>query len=252
MNIDFINTLLDASRDVVMGYFRNPHLSIDTKADQTPVSIADRESEIIIRKLIEQFYPDHGIIGEEFGITNRDVDHIWIIDPIDGTKAFIAGIDTFANMVCLLHKGIPILSGIGFPARNERYIAIDGITYLNGETITVQHHELINCSLCYTDPSMFKSTQIQQVTAIKAITQDENIGGDAYNYCRLAGGDARVVMEADLQPYDFLPLVPIIENAGGTITDWNGHPLTLTSTGEAIATPHDHTIAINALQTAIA
>ena len=201
MNMDFINTLLDASRDVTMGYFRSTDLSIDTKADQSPVSVADKESETVIRKLISESYPDHGIIGEEFGTTNGDADYIWIIDPIDGTKAFIAGIDTFANMVCLLHKGTPIISGIGFPARDERYIAIDGVTYLNGSPVKVVSHAVADCDVCYTDTTMFPTDAHKQgLATLQSMTKGEITGGDAYNYCRMAMGDARVVIEANLQP----------------------------------------------------
>ena len=248
MNTDFINCLLDVSRDISMHYFCKDNLHIETKADQSPVSIADKKAETAIRELIHQSYPAHGIIGEEFGADNADAEFVWSIDPIDGTRAFISGLDTFANMVCVLQNNIPIASGIGFPARGERYIAINGVTTLNGTQVQSQSYPISACQLSYTGLYMFTETQAKTLDKLRHVTAGESVGGDAYNYCRLAAGDNRIVCEADLQPYDFYPLIPILKNAGAYITDWQGQTLTRHSTGEVIASPSNHQQIIQVLQ----
>lgn len=250
MTPKFINTLLDTAGKIAMQYFRTQGLSISTKSDNSPVSIADKQAEQAIRQHITATYPTHGIIGEEFGTTNPTAEYLWIIDPIDGTKAFIAGENTFANMVCLLHNGTPILSGIGFPAmtqntrQGERYIAHNDTTTLNNTPIQVQPHAVADCTLCYTGEYMFNADELPAVHALQHATARTKTGGDAYNYCRMATGDAHIVIESDLQPYDYLPLMPIIHNAGGTITDWQGNALTLNSAkstgGQVLATPAHH------------
>ena len=248
MDTKFINFLLDISGDISMQYFRTAGLRVDKKSDDSPVSIADKQAEQAMRERIRRAYPEHGIIGEEFGVDNADAEYVWIIDPIDGTRAFIAGVDSFANMVCVLHNHRPILSGIGFPAREERYIAIDGVTYLNGTPVHSIPHRIVDCALSYTGLYMYNATQLKTFAKLRTMTNGERVGGDAHNYCRLAAGDARIVCEADLQPYDFLPLVPILQNAGATISDWQGNPLHIHSSGEVIASPAHHTQIIEALQ----
>ncbi|MGB1361136.1 MAG: inositol monophosphatase family protein [Alphaproteobacteria bacterium] len=239
MDKNFINTLLDAAGDITLNYFNSDNLHIETKADDSPVSKADKDAETVIRGLIKQSYPEHGIIGEEFGCENEGAEYTWIIDPIDGTRAFINGIDTFANMVCLLHNDKPILSGIGFPAKSQRYIAYDNKTFVNEIETTVGVHNLSDCKVSYSLSEMFTADEFKTVEKITAFTQGAKVGGDAYNYCRMTAGDNLIVMESDLKPYDFLPLVPIIKNAGGYIADWNGNELTLQSGNQVIATPFE-------------
>ena len=234
MNTEFLNKLLDTASEITMRYFGSD-LNIESKSDDSPVTTADRESETAIRKLINETYPDHGILGEEFGSENAGAEYVWIIDPIDGTKAFINNIDTFANMVGLLKNGVPVMSGIGFPAKNERYIGIDNKAYMNGNEITVSNQELAECDVCFCGQYMFNESELNQVNKVIEKARGTIVGGDAYNYCRVAFGEKRVVVESDLHPYDFLPLVPILNGAGANITDWNGDNLTMKSTGQVVA-----------------
>ena len=235
MNIQFLNTLLDTAGDITLHHFGADNLNVESKADDSPVTIADTLAEKTLRALIKQSYPEHGILGEEFGVESSDADYMWIIDPIDGTRAFMNGIDTFANMVGLLHRGVPIMSAVGFPARGERYIGIDNKAYLNGVEIMASTAPLSECKLSYTGAYMFTPDEFDAVEMVALRSDGVIEGGDAYNYCRMACGDNRVVVESDLKPYDFLPLIPIINGAGGTITDWNGNTLTLNSGTQVVA-----------------
>lgn len=250
MHVDFMHHLLDVSQNISMHYFRSEDLCVDTKSDASPVSVADKKSETAIRESIRKAYPHHGIIGEEFGTENVGASpYTWIIDPIDGTRAFIAGRDTFANMVCLLENNRPILSGIGFPAKSERYMAYDGKTTRNDVIIHVDTHvDIASAKTCHSGLHMFNDTQRVYLGAVMDATHDVLETGDAYNYCRLCAGDNLVVCEADLQPYDFLPVQLMVQNAGGTITDWQGKDLTMDSIGEVLATPCNHAQIIQILQ----
>ncbi len=235
MNEKFLNNLLDTASSITMEYFGEDNLNIDIKADNSPVTMADRLIEKTLRALIRQSYPDHGILGEEFGADNLEAEYVWIIDPIDGTRAFMNGITTFSNMVCLIHRGVPLMSGIGFPARGERYIGIEGKAYLNGVEIVASTAPLSECKVSYTGAYMFSSDEFDAVEMVAMRSAGVMEGGDAYNYCRMACGDKRVIVESDLKSYDFLPLVPIVTGAGGMITDWNGNNLTLNSDGQVVA-----------------
>ena len=235
MNTNFLNDLLDTASKITLEYFGADNLNVESKADNSPVTVADKLAERTLRALIKQSYPDHGIFGEEFGMENPDAEYMWVIDPIDGTRAFMNNIDTFANMVGLLHRGVPIMSAVGFPARGERYIGIDDKAYLNGLEITASSAPLNECKVAYTGAYMFNSDEFDTVEMLASRCEGVIEGGDAYNYCRVACGDNRVVVESDLKPYDFLPLIPIINGAGGTITDWNGNALTLNSGEQVVA-----------------
>lgn len=234
MNIEFLNKLMDVAGEITMPFF-GADLNIESKQDDSPVTIADQKSERALRDLINQTYPDHGILGEEFGAENETAEYVWIIDPIDGTRAFINHIDTFANMVGLLKDGVPIMSAIAFPARNERYIGINGKAYLNGEEISASTHDLSECDVCFCGEYMFDEDELPRVNKVIENAKGKIVGGDAYNYCRMACGDPRVIIESDLQAYDFLPLVPIVNGAGGSVTDWKGETLTMHSDLQVIS-----------------
>ena len=235
MNVNFLNKLMDTASDITMPYFKSNNFNIESKQDGSPVTIADKESELALRKLINEAYPDHGILGEEFGSENADAQYVWIIDPIDGTKAFVSQIDTFANMVGLLKNGVPIMSAIGFPAKGERFIGIGGVAYLNGEIITASTANLSDCDVCFCGSYMFDEQETKQVENVIASSGGTIVEGDAYNYCRMACGDSRIIIESDLQAYDFLPLVPIVNGAGGRVTDWAGDILTMDSSMQVIS-----------------
>ena len=234
MNRDFLNKLMDVSGEITMGFFGSD-LNVQSKNDDSPVTIADQESERALRDMINQTYPEHGILGEEFGAEKQDAEYVWIIDPIDGTRAFINHIDTFANMVGLLKNGVPIMSAVAFPAKGERYMGIDGKAFLNEQPISASSHDLSACDVCFCGEYMFDKEEWATVQNVIDHAKGTIVGGDAYNYCRMACGDARVMVESDLHPYDYLPLVPIVEGAGAHISDWQGDVLTMHSTMQVIA-----------------
>jgi inositol-phosphate phosphatase / L-galactose 1-phosphate phosphatase / histidinol-phosphatase len=233
---DFVDQLTAASREVIGQYFRHP-FNIDAKSDESPVTIADQGTERRLRQLINERFTDHGIYGEEFGEENVDSKYVWVLDPIDGTRSFITGTPTFGTLISLLENGVPILGVIDMPAMNECWIS-DGKneTKVNGNICRVsQRAQLDGCRLVSTSPEMFSVEQLAKFKQLLGKTSFYRYGGDCYNYALLASGHIDLVVESDLQLYDFSALVPVVEGAGGVITDWQGQPLTMQSKGDVVA-----------------
>ena len=232
----FANQLADSSRDVIARYFRQ-NLDIDAKGDETPVTIADRETERALRNLIGEHFPDHGIYGEEFGEENVDSRFTWVLDPIDGTRAFITGTPTFGTLISLLENGVPVLGVIDMPAMNERWVGDSRAgTYLNGSECNASSCEdVASCRMVCTSPDMFSPAQLAGFKRVLGKTSFYRYGGDCYNYALLASGFLDLVIESDLEPYDFCALVPVVEGAGGVITDWQGRALGMQSEGNVLA-----------------
>ncbi len=232
----FANQLADASRAVIARYFRQS-FSIDAKGDETPVTVADRETERALRNLIGEHFPDHGIYGEEFGEENFDSRFTWVLDPIDGTRSFITGTPTFGTLISLMENGCPVFGVIDMPAMDERWIgAREAGVFLNGTSCTVSRREPIEgCRMVSTSPDMFSELQLSGFKRLLGKTSFYRYGGDCYNYALLASGHVDLVVESDLQPYDFCALVPVVEAAGGVISDWQGQPLDMQSKGDVVA-----------------
>ncbi len=239
----FAHLLADNARAVVKKYFRQP-FTIDAKGDETPVTIADREIEHELRKTIGERYPGHGILGEEFGIENEDSAYTWVLDPIDGTRSFITGMPTFGTLIALLENGEPLLGVIDIPAQDERWQGGRGMrAEFNGESCnTSQCGDLKGCRLVATSPGMFSADELSRFKMLLDNTAFYRYGGDCYNYALLASGHIDLVVEADLKPYDFYALLPVIESAGGCVSDWQGNALTMQSSGQVVAsaTPKLH------------
>jgi inositol-phosphate phosphatase/L-galactose 1-phosphate phosphatase/histidinol-phosphatase len=235
--IDFAGFLADAAGPILCRHFRTSVL-VDTKPDQTPVSIADRDAEQAMRTLIIDRYPDHGIVGEEYGTSHTDAEYVWVLDPIDGTKAYLAGKPLFGTLIALLHNGAPILGVINQPILGERWLGASGWqTTFNGADVTTRPcAKLEKATLNATSPDMFEgpdSTQFGELSERVAMTM---YGGDCYAYGLLAGGHIDLVVEADLKPHDFFALIPVISGSGGSMTDWQGNTLNMESDGRIIAT----------------
>ena len=232
----FAHMLADSSGAIIRQYFRSPY-TVDTKADTSPVTIADREAEAAIRALIAQHYPDHGIIGEEYGTTRADAEYCWIIDPIDGTKSFMIGRPIFGTLISLTHRSIPILGIIDQPITGERWIGGIGVhTMLSEKIISVRKCENIsNAVLCTTARELFSDANGKAFDRVKNKVKYTNYGGDCYNYGLLAAGWVDLVIESGLKPHDFCALAPVIHAAGGICTDWQGNPVTFHSDGNIIA-----------------
>ena len=228
--------LADASGKIVRRYFRTS-VEIITKADDSPVTIADRETETALRQMVKLAYPDHGLIGEEFPAERADAEYVWVFDPIDGTKSFITGRPLFGTLIALLHRGKPILGVIDHPAIGERWIGFAGRpTTFQGQPVKVRPcADLGRAVLSASSPHMFGSDEAE--AAFHRVRRQAGLtlyGADCYAYGLLALGFIDLVIEASLKPYDFSAMVPIIEGAGGIATDWQGKPLTLASDGRVL------------------
>lgn len=248
--IELAEKLADIARPIVTNYFRSDIKILD-KENLTPVTAADREAETAIRIVLESEYPEHGILGEEFGSHNLDAEYVWIIDPIDGTKAFVTGKPLFGTLIALCKNGSPVLGIIDQPILKERWIgAIGHPTTHNGNLISTRACKRIGDAwLSATSPDMFKGKHETAFKQLAGKVKFPLYGGDCYSYGLLASGFSDIICEATMQPYDYCALVPIIEGAGGKISNWAGEPLKISSDGTVLATGDAilHEIAIEIL-----
>ena len=234
--IAFAAELADAAGAIVRPYFRTT-LAVTDKADESPVTIADQQAEAALRLLIEARFPEHGIIGEEHGTVRGDAELVWVLDPIDGTKSFISGMPLFGTLIALTERGVPILGIIDQPISGERWIGAHGRqSTLNGAPIKTRAcGDLAMATLFATSPDMFTGADAEGFDRLKRKVKLARYGGDCYAYGLLAAGFIDLVVEAGLKPYDFCALVPVIEGAGGRMTDWEGEPLRIGSGSRVVA-----------------
>lgn len=229
--------LADAARPILKGYFRKP-IPIDGKADDSPVTRADREAEAAMRAILAAEVPGHGIIGEEYGVENPDADYVWSLDPLDGTRAFVSGKPQFGTLVALLHRGSPIVGVMDMPILGERWTGVVGRgATLNGAPArTRQAVELAEARIATTSPEIFADpADMAAYQRLRDQVADCNFGGDCYNYGVLASGSLDVVIETTLKIWDMAALAPVVISAGGAMTDWSGAPLTVHSKGDVVA-----------------
>jgi histidinol-phosphatase len=227
--------LADAAGAAIRPYFRTL-LAIEDKADQSPVTVADRAAERAMRELIERRFPDHGIVGEEFGQVRAEAEFVWVLDPIDGTKSFISGVPLFGTLIALTHATIPILGVIDQPILGERWLGgVGRQSTLNGAPIQCRVcPELGAATLFATTPDMFRGPDAEGFARVSAAAKLIRFGADCYAYGLLAAGFIDLVLEASLKPYDFCAIIPIVEGAGGIATDWGGAKLSLGSDGRVL------------------
>jgi len=232
----FAGTLCDAARPIVMGYFRRP-LAIEAKDDLSPVTIADRAAEAAMRAMIREAYPEHGIVGEEMGDLDSGAEYVWAIDPIDGTRSFATGKPLFGTLVALLKDGFPVLGVIDMPALDERWVGAGGrSTTFNGAPVSARRcPELAQAWLYSTSPHLFSETDFAAFERLRKRALSVSYGADCYAYGLIANGTVDLVVEAGMGIYDFCALIPVIEGAGGAVTDWNGAPAGLASDGRIVA-----------------
>lgn len=224
-----------------MGWFRRP-VAIDTKADHSPVTEADRAVESLLRDRLRAQFPGHALLGEEFGAEGRGDAPTWVIDPIDGTRSFITGWPVWGTLLALTQQGQPRLGILHMPALGETWEAARGLgcrfTGRDGLTHTARASTCRNLSQARfytTSPDYFDDAERLTYDAIRDASHVRRFGGDCYAYGLLALGHVDLVLESRLQPYDFLALVPVIEEAGGVISDWQGRPLTIDSGEQVLA-----------------
>jgi inositol-phosphate phosphatase/L-galactose 1-phosphate phosphatase/histidinol-phosphatase len=248
--VDLANRLADASRPILKSYYRRK-LDIDIKTDASPVTRADREAEAAIRALINATFPEHGIFGEEFGKERADAEYVWVLDPLDGTRAFVTGRPTFGTLIALTRHGAPLLGLIDMPVLDDRWIgALGRRTTLNGELVQVRACATLGEGyLSASIPLMFDTPEKRaRFEAVQAKARSTTFGGDCYQYGMVATGFLDIVIECSLVEYDYLALTPIVEGAGGRITDWRGNGLKMGSGDRVVATGdqrvHDAALAL--------
>ena len=223
--VDFSGELARASGDIIMRYFRSG-VAVETKADESPVTIADRQAEETMREMIMKEYPDHGIIGEEFGNHNEDAQYQWVLDPIDGTKSFISGTFLFGTLIGLMKDGQPIVGTINHPVTSHMLIGAEGETRLNGEAVRVsQKRSLRDAVMVYSDfIDVGKHQNGIAFQQLMGMTRYNRTWGDCHGYFLVATGYADVMLDPIMHLWDIVALIPVIEGAGGKITSWNGGP----------------------------
>jgi histidinol phosphatase-like enzyme (inositol monophosphatase family) len=220
----FLEELATLSGDFIRPRYRNPDIPVELKRDRTVVTEADRGAEELMRKAIAKRFPDHGILGEEFGPDRTDSEWVWVLDPIDGTRAFVAGVPLWGTLIALLHRGQPVLGCINQPVLNQLVVGDGETTTLNGKPVRLRPCTKIEDALLLTT-STHSPSRHQNGTAFEALSrrvQDLNTWGDCYSYLLLACGNADIACDPVMNPWDLLALIPVVRGAGGVITDWQG------------------------------
>ncbi len=245
---------LDASGAVIRPYFR-AGVQAEQKSDESPVTVADKRAEEILRHALAEAFPDFGIIGEEFPDHNTSARYVWVIDPIDGTRAFITGRPSFCTLLGLLEDGVPVLGFIDQPITGERWSGGRGFPAsfrgpLGGRIGPRSIMEINQAELSSTAPETFDAASLARFQNLQARCRRIYWGGDAYAYGLLALGQIDIVAECGLKPWDWAALAPVVEAAGGVITDWTGQKLRLGSDGTVLACANAalHKAALEALR----
>jgi histidinol phosphatase-like enzyme (inositol monophosphatase family) len=231
----FVERLADASGDTILPFFRTA-IAADDKARGgafDPVTEADRAAEIAMRRLIERHFPDHGVIGEEFGSLREDAEYVWVLDPIDGTKSFISGFPTWGTLIGLAHRGKPCYGLMNQPFTRERFSGDGAAAFWRGparhgageekrKLSTRACASLAAATLMTTSPLLIDPLLRDSFHRVEAEVRLSRYGGDCYAYCALAAGHVDLVIETNLNAYDIVALIPIVEGAGGVVTTWDG------------------------------
>jgi myo-inositol-1(or 4)-monophosphatase len=226
----FVDRLATVSGDAILPFFRTS-LGVENKGAAgtfDPVTAADRAAETAMRTLIRQTFPDHGIIGEEFGRERTGAEYVWVLDPIDGTKSFITGMPAWGTLIALTRNGEPVYGMMHQPFTRERFTGDGGSARYRGpageRALQVRRcASLGEAMLMTTSPLLMKEPDRAIFGRVEAAARLSRYGGDCYAYCMLAAGHIDLVIETELKPYDILPLIPIIAGAGGIVTDWQGN-----------------------------
>jgi myo-inositol-1(or 4)-monophosphatase len=225
----FVDRLATVSGDAILPFFRTS-LGIENKAGPgkfDPVTAADRAAETAMRTLIRESFPGHGIIGEEFGNERTDAEYCWVLDPIDGTKSFIAGMPAWGTLIALARRGEPVYGMMHQPFTRERFTG-DGHSARYRGPAGERALQVRRCGalgdalLMTTSPLLMKEHDRTAFGRVETAARLSRYGGDCYAYCMLAAGHVDLVIETELKPYDILPLIPIITGAGGVVTSWEG------------------------------
>jgi len=227
--------LADVAREMALRHFRKP-LAVERKPDGTPVTSVDRGIETAMRRMIRAAFPGHAIQGEEFA-REGDGEFTWVLDPIDGTKSFVTGFPLFGSLIALLEGARPVIGVIEAPALAERWVGCEGrATLCNGAAARTSACGAIEQASVYTTTAeAFNAQERRRFEALAARAWLRRFGGDCYLYGMLASGYCDLVIEVQLKPHDFMAVIPVVEGAGGRISDWRGEPLSRASDGRAVA-----------------
>ena len=250
---DFFRRLAVAAAAETLPRFRQPHkIANKVEGGFDPVTEGDREAERAIRGIIEAEFPGHGLLGEEFGAKHLPNRHSWVIDPIDGTRAFISGLPLWGTLVGLLEDDDAVAGMMSQPFTGELFHAVDGKAHYEGPggprlLATRDTTDLADATLCTTTPSLFPDGERARYDRVEKAVRLARYGTDCYAYCMLAAGQIDLVVETGLQPYDIVALVPIIEAAGGVITTLDGGPAEQGGFVVAAATAQLHAAALDML-----
>jgi myo-inositol-1(or 4)-monophosphatase len=220
---DFVKAMLKVVMPFIRDAFNSRAYHVEVKKDLSPVTEIDRKAEMMLREMIAKNFPSHAILGEEFG-AGGSAEYTWVLDPIDGTKSFVSGSPLFGTLIALLKDGKPILGAIGLPMRDEIYLGDNQTTEVNGtpvhvkDALSLKEAVILTTDIC--DIARLKSRP-----KFDALIEEGKIfrmWGDCYGYALIAGGLTAVMSDAEMNPWDILPLIPVIRGAGGVITGWEG------------------------------
>ena len=221
----FAEKLADAAREIVSGYHAKFYTEIETKKDGSPVTVADKECERALRAMIHEAFPQHGIIGEEFGNENTDAEFVWSLDPIDGTKSFVSRVSLYGILLGLLYQGKPLIGVIDQPMTRERIVGDSRDTRYNGVPVRVSDTPSVDKALLLTTDLIDCETKHpnENWNALLHRARLFRTWGDCYGYLLVANGRADIMADPELSPWDLYPLLPILQGAGAQVTDWNGN-----------------------------
>jgi myo-inositol-1(or 4)-monophosphatase len=250
----FVDELASVSGEAILPFFRT-QLTLQDKGVSgsfDPVTEADKAAETILRHRIRRAFPEHGIVGEEFGNENEDAEYVWVLDPIDGTKSFICGMPMWGTLIGLTRNRIPVHGLMHQPFTGESFSSDGQSTRYRGpagERVlrTSNCKRLDEATIATTSPLLMSESELVQYRQVESRARVSRYGGDCYSYCMLAAGHLDLVIESGLKPYDIVALIPIIQGAGGIITTWTGRDANEGGQIIAAATPELHHAALEAL-----
>jgi histidinol-phosphatase len=220
----FLLELAERSGDYIRPFFGAPDLAVERKADESPVTQADRGAEQLMRAMIRRKFPGHGILGEEFGEENAGAEFTWVLDPVDGTNAFAAACPLFGTLIALLHRGEPVLGAVHQPVLRQLLVGDGRSCSLNGRPARVRPcSRMEEATLLFSDP--LHPARYRDGAAFDALARRARLvrtWGDCYGYLLLATGNADLMCDAIMNPWDIAALIPIVRGAGGVVTAWDG------------------------------
>lgn len=226
----FLEQLAKASGDTILPFFRTA-LAVENKkaGGFDPVTAADRAAENAMRSLIRTHFPEHGVVGEEYGAEQPDAEYVWVLDPIDGTKSFIAGMLAWGTLIGLTRFGEPVFGTMHQPFTRERFFGDGGAARYRGpggdRDLRVRSCESLADALLFTtSPLLMNEADRERFRRVENAARLSRYGGDCYAYCMLAAGQIDLIIETELKPHDIVPLIPIVAGAGGIVTTWENGP----------------------------